>query len=1558
LTLIFTAIIVVLAGAISAAAETYTESLILQTDGLHYGSDPTPLEASDSKLGGGSYTYNNDTKTLTLNGVNFTTSARFALDLRDYSSPLTLNINGTNSFESTHNNSGSAVGIITHQRLTITGSGTVYATASGDAYMEARTGISAEMSTGEIIINSGTVIARGTTYGIYTSKITVNGGSLIATGIGIDSSGIQTIDADFSVADLVINGGTVQATGVCGINGLNIAINGGTVTATGMNNADGDSYGISGLNVTIGGTAEVTATGGNSTNGNSYGIELAESAVYSTEDSDQPILTPITRKLEISGTARVTAEGGNAPLGNSYGIFIAAPVFNYAAEFSISGGSLTASGNTSALSQAPSTFPVAYTWSANGSDPSSSAYSYTASHKSLTIATLTAATPATYTFNKAVSSDTLFEITYSLAPGVSFNNIVKNGTTALTSTTQWVAKDNNVIEITSSYLMGLDVGTYTITLDTTADVDPTVALTVTNVYDKGLVLKSDGLYYNNFLLGNSDSKLGGGSYSYTGGTLTLNGVSFTTSADQALTTGGNISVLTLTGDNSLISTSINGIGIYEENNSLSIGGSGSLTVSGSNTGIWLDTGILTITGGTINANGGSNSLKATSGINITGGTVKATSEVDDCDPNPTNGTSDVYKTTLTGLPASTAVTAFSKTYGITGVKTDTDGKLYFYLPRAGSNEYITLTIGGVTYYGVIPVVFTETTVTMSSTFTATDFLLLTSEGNIKYAGYTIPQNTASHILGGGKYSFSSGTLTLNGVNFTTSYNDALNIINYTGDLTINLVGENILTATNGTNAVDSNGIVSYGKNVTISGSGSLITTGGTAIWYSYGIDAGVITITGGNIIATGGTAGNGSYGISATSNIITGGSLNASSLNKTPTNGTSNVYKTTLTGLPASTAVTAFSKTYGITGVKTDTSGKLYFYLPRAASNEAISLTLANGKTYYGTIPRGNAEATVTMSETLTRTESLVLTSTGKLTYGGIEIPQGAASPYLGGGQYSFSSGTLTINGVNFTTSADTALELNLYTSPITLHIVGANTFVSTFIGLGDTTGITAKDTLTITGSGSLTATGGESTSTGLSFGINTYKDINISGVTVEATGGAAGEQSYGIRASTDINISGTANVTATGGTTQETSYGIRAYNDFTVSGTAKVNATGGTGVMDSYGIMATNTLNVTGGTVVFSGETSAATTGSLTPAIAYIDENYADGRNKVRVNNTAVNLTTVKYYEAYATAADLGVTAVTITPETASIIPGAAVQFSAAVTDTSAFDDFNISWSVSGATGTTAISSTGLLTIDPAQAIGTVLTVTATCAEDTAKYDTATVSVVEETFDVTFNTNGGSVVAKQTVAKGGTATRPTAPTKEGYTFEGWYSDSTLETLFDFNTPITANCTLYAKWTANPEPEPKPEPEPEPKPQPETITHTNEILSVGDSDFSGYPPIPNSVPIINHNAPRKFVSNGVTAILMPDGTVIAALNPNGTVNGNATAAAVRAAKMLGKGAITVTIPEGAIGISKSACAKIYKAARGTPVTLVFELAPVTVYRVKLTEKTGQIVPAEDFFDFR
>ena len=69
------------------------------------------------------------------------------------------------------------------------------------------------------------------------------------------------------------------------------------------------------------------------------------------------------------------------------------------------------------------------------------------------------------------------------------------------------------------------------------------------------------------------------------------------------------------------------------------------------------------------------------------------------------------------------------------------------------------------------------------------------------------------------------------------------------------------------------------------------------------------------------------------------------------------------------------------------------------------------------------------------------------------------------------------------------------------------------------------------------------------------------------------------------------------------------------------------------------------------------------------------------------------------------------------------------------------------------------------------------------------------ETFTVSFETNGGSAVEKQTVEKGKTAANPTAPTRKGYSFSGWYSDKDLKTAYDFTSAVSADLTLYAKWT-------------------------------------------------------------------------------------------------------------------------------------------------------------------
>ncbi|MBQ9415183.1 MAG: InlB B-repeat-containing protein [Clostridia bacterium] len=64
----------------------------------------------------------------------------------------------------------------------------------------------------------------------------------------------------------------------------------------------------------------------------------------------------------------------------------------------------------------------------------------------------------------------------------------------------------------------------------------------------------------------------------------------------------------------------------------------------------------------------------------------------------------------------------------------------------------------------------------------------------------------------------------------------------------------------------------------------------------------------------------------------------------------------------------------------------------------------------------------------------------------------------------------------------------------------------------------------------------------------------------------------------------------------------------------------------------------------------------------------------------------------------------------------------------------------------------------------------------------------------ITFESNGGSAVSKQIVADGKTVTKPADPTKDAFTFAGWYTNPELTDPYDFNTPVPYSFTLYAKW--------------------------------------------------------------------------------------------------------------------------------------------------------------------
>lgn len=65
------------------------------------------------------------------------------------------------------------------------------------------------------------------------------------------------------------------------------------------------------------------------------------------------------------------------------------------------------------------------------------------------------------------------------------------------------------------------------------------------------------------------------------------------------------------------------------------------------------------------------------------------------------------------------------------------------------------------------------------------------------------------------------------------------------------------------------------------------------------------------------------------------------------------------------------------------------------------------------------------------------------------------------------------------------------------------------------------------------------------------------------------------------------------------------------------------------------------------------------------------------------------------------------------------------------------------------------------------------------------------KSYEVVFDSNGGSIVETQKVKKSETAVKPNDPTMDGYKFDNWYLD---DKVFDFSTSIEKNITLKAKW--------------------------------------------------------------------------------------------------------------------------------------------------------------------
>lgn len=121
----------------------------------------------------------------------------------------------------------------------------------------------------------------------------------------------------------------------------------------------------------------------------------------------------------------------------------------------------------------------------------------------------------------------------------------------------------------------------------------------------------------------------------------------------------------------------------------------------------------------------------------------------------------------------------------------------------------------------------------------------------------------------------------------------------------------------------------------------------------------------------------------------------------------------------------------------------------------------------------------------------------------------------------------------------------------------------------------------------------------------------------------------------------------------------------------------------------------------------------------------------------------------------------------------------------------------------------------------------------------------------VKFDTNGGSKIANIKVNKNKTVSKPANPEKEGYKFDGWYSDKGLTKEYDFSEKVSKGFTLYAKWVE--------------------VTEDNAIvLTIGDKKaFVFGEEVENDVaPIIRNNRtmhPIRFIAEALGAKVEWDG---------------------------------------------------------------------------------------------
>ena len=246
------------------------------------GTQVTSANAADV-FGDGTVSYDAEQKILTLN--NYTYSGGPLLDGNVYAAiyykgadTLELALVGENSVTHTGTDMGNIYGVRANGSITVSGTGSLTA-AGGDVTDTAHWYHSYGVYTSSITVTGGSLFAVGgegyDTYGVYAGSITVNSGSLTATG-----GAAQTQSHGLQVKGVTVNGGALTATGGTavssyGLSADSIEVTGGSLTATGGEGGISTGAFVEGKVTVSGGS--LTAIGGTATSEDSLGMYAADS---------------------------------------------------------------------------------------------------------------------------------------------------------------------------------------------------------------------------------------------------------------------------------------------------------------------------------------------------------------------------------------------------------------------------------------------------------------------------------------------------------------------------------------------------------------------------------------------------------------------------------------------------------------------------------------------------------------------------------------------------------------------------------------------------------------------------------------------------------------------------------------------------------------------------------------------------------------------------------------------------------------------------------------------------------------------------------------------------------------------------------------------------------------------------------------------------------------------------------------------------------------------------------------------------------------------------------